>query len=114
MIAWQIAEQWHKDHSTEDFSDRIGWNLSCGYVWSSPEIFMLAQQVRYNEQTQEVSDDGEANCWFIELAAAADRTNAVSRLFDLLPHPMPWVCWRRDNGFNIKAYRWDHLSRKVG
>lgn len=113
MAAWEIALKCHQQHSKEDFWQRLGWHLSCGYVWSTPSVFLLAHTVHWDCEQQKVTSDEQHNAYFVELAACADCPNALRELLSVAPHPMQWVCWRRNNRPTVKAYRWDKLKKKV-
>ena len=68
MPPWQRAKHWWDNHSTQDFWEAVGEHLSAGYVWNSPDCFMLAKACRWNAERQQF-ELGEANCWFVTLAA---------------------------------------------
>jgi len=70
MTPWQRAKTWWDNHSTQDFWEAVGEHLSAGYVWNSPECFMLAKAARWNAEEQNF-ELGAPNCWFVTLAAAS-------------------------------------------
>lgn len=112
MLPWQKAKQWHDKHNgTLAFAELIGWHLSAGVVYSAPDAFMLAREVRWDGQ--EAHDEGERNAWLVELAAAADGANAFGRFMRVAPQPQPWVVWHRRNEHRCRVFAWDKLTKKL-
>jgi hypothetical protein len=117
MKPWQIAKEWQEENSVEPFEERLGVALSEGYVWVTPEVFMLAEEVRWDPERGMI-EPGEPNAWYVELAAAVakpgrSRTWALRELVRVAPHEHEWVLWRRDGGFQVHAWRWNKLKRRV-
>ena len=112
MTPWQRAKQWHDDHVTDEtFEETLGWHLTHGLVYSTPEVFLLARECRWDGT--EVHDDGEHNAWFVELAASAGHANPVREFMRVASRPHKWALWFRHNQFTIRAYDWRKLARKV-
>jgi hypothetical protein len=112
MTPWQKAKAWHEEHnSTETFEQLLGWHLSAGVVYSTPDAFMLARQVSWDEERQEVAinDDAPVNAWLVELAAG--NADAFGRFMRVVPRPQPWVLWSRRGESRIRAFRWDNLAK---
>jgi hypothetical protein len=115
MLPWQKAKQWHDQHvSTETFEELLGWYLSHGFVWSTPQVFLLARECYWDATREEISDEGERNAWFVELAASAGHANPVGEFLRIAPHPHQWALWCRHNQFEIRAHDWAKLAKKVG
>ena len=115
MTPWQRAKQWWDDRSTDEtFEETLGWHLSCGLVYSTPQVFLLAREVRWEPEEQAMYDDGTPNAWFVELAASAGHVNPVREFMRVASRPQQWALWCRHNSFEIKAHDWAKLSRKVG
>jgi uncharacterized membrane-anchored protein len=113
MTPWQRAKQWHDNHvTTESFEETLGWHLTHGLVYSTPEVFLLARECRWDGE--EMHDDGEHNAWFVELAASAGHANPVREFMRVASRPQQWALWCRHNQFEIRAYDWRKLARKVG
>jgi hypothetical protein len=112
MTAIEIAANWQRKHSTEKIEDRIAWHFARGLVWSTPDCFMLASEVRYdNEQIC----GGEPNAWFVELGAATEAcANPVREFMRVAPWEHEYALWRRNNEPRVRAFSWDKLKRKVG
>jgi hypothetical protein len=112
MTPWQRAKAWHDNHVTDEtFEETLGWHLTHGLVYSTPEVFLLARECRWDGT--EVHDDGEHNAWFVELAASAGHANPVREFMRVASRPHKWALWFRHNQFTIRAYDWRKLARKV-
>jgi hypothetical protein len=112
MTPWQRAKQWHESNVTdESFEETLGWHLTHGLVYSTPEVFLLARECRWDGE--EMHDDGEHNAWFVELAASAGHANPVREFMRAASRPQQWALWCRHNSFEIKAHDWAKLSKKV-
>jgi hypothetical protein len=113
MIAWEKARQWQQDHSTIPFEERVVWHLAHGVVHSDPSCLVLASLVSWDSLLKAPSLAGSpANAWFIEMAALSGAQ--LSRIMQVLPHPMEWIIFRRDNGFDFHSYSWAKMAKRVG
>ena len=113
MLPWQKAKAWWDDNvATETFEETLGWHLSNGLVYSTPQVFLLARECHWDGA--EVHDEGERNAWFVELAAAVGCTNPVREFMRVASRPQQYALWCRHNSFEIKAHDWAKLSKKVG
>jgi hypothetical protein len=114
MLPWELAKQWQDEHdATTDFWELLGEHLSAGYVWNSPECFMLAKACRWNAEEQQF-ESGEPNCWFVTLAAGAAGTSCVRECLRVAPYPQTFVAWCRRGSFEPRVYDWDKLIKKTG
>jgi hypothetical protein len=113
MTPWQSAKEWWDDHSTQDFWEAIGEHLSAGYVWNSPDCFILAKATRWNPEDQSF-ELGPPNCWFVTLAATAPGIHPVRECLRLAPHPHPFVAWCRRGTFEPHVYSMQQLTKKLG
>ena len=112
MTPWQRAKAWHDANVTdESFEETLGWHLTHGLVYSTPEVFLLARECRWDGE--EMHDDGEHNAWFVELAASAGHANPIREFLRVASRPQRWALWCRHNSFEIKAHDWAKLSKKV-
>lgn len=112
MMPWQTAAAWWREHSGALFEERVGYYFARGYVWSTPEVFMLAREICWDGKQ---CVDGAPNAWFVELAAANEGcVNAVREMLRVAPHPHEWVCWCRRGERRIRAFAWGKLIRKAG
>jgi hypothetical protein len=115
MTPWQRAKQWHDEHITDETLEQtLGWHLSNGVLHASPILFMLAREVFWDADKEEMRDDCRPNAWFVELAAGAGCTNPVRECMRVVPHPHQYALWCRHNQSKIRAFDWRKLARKVG
>ena len=113
MLPWEKAKQWWDRHNPQGFWEVVGEHLSSGYVWNSPECFMLARAVRLNAE-EECFEDGPSNCWHVTLASNVSHSNPVAEFMRVLPHPLPWVSWfRGSRDGRVRIYRWDKVEQTV-
>lgn len=113
MTPWQQAKAWWDNNTTDEtFEQTLGWHLTNGLIYSTPQVFLLARECRWDGT--EVHDDGEPNAWFVELAAAVGHANPVREFMRVASRPQQWALWCRHNSFEVRAYDWNKLSRKVG
>jgi hypothetical protein len=113
MTPWQKAKQWWDNHSTQDFWDAVGEHLSSGLVHATPEVFLLASELRWNAE-EKCFESGEPNCWFVTLAAAVGRANPVGEFMRVATRPQQYAAWCRRGSFEPRVYSWKQLTKKVG
>lgn len=113
MTPWQRAKAWWDDNvSTETFEETLGWHLTNGLVYSTPQAFLLAHECHWDGT--EDSYEGEHNAWFVELAAGVGGTSLFRKLMSVAPCPHEWLLWHRHGSFErVRAYKWDKLQKKV-
>lgn len=113
MTPWQKAKAWQDEHdATTNFWTLLGEYLSAGVVHSTPNIFMLAQEARWNAEEKRF-EDGEPNCWFIRLAAAVGCSNPVWDYMRALPHQHKYCAWIRRGQLWPRVYEWEKIEKKV-
>jgi hypothetical protein len=114
MLPWQAAKQWHDNNvTTETFEETLGWHLSNGLVYSTPQCFLLAHECHWSGS--EDSYEGEHNAWFIELASSTAGPSAFRQFMRVASRPHDWVLWHRHGDFEqVRAYRWEKLIQKLG
>lgn len=137
MLAWEIARKWQSENCMTPFEEILGWHLSGGLVYSTREVFLLAQECHWTGEEMisrrdaavtdaehrpgQQTQDFPMNGWFVELAAAsptAHQSNSpIAEFLRVAPHPHKFVLWcRQSKGrkHDIHSYRWSHLARRVG
>jgi len=111
MTAWEIAKQWQEEHDPEaTFEELLGVHLSSGLVHATPQVFLLAGEVRWNAEEQRF-EDGPPNCWFVRLAASSGHPNACGEFMRVFPNAHASVAWFRRGGFEPRIYEWDKLLK---
>ena len=108
------------------FEEILGAHLSCGLVHSTPEVFLLAQEVSWDAEKSEIRNQKSEmpNAWFVELAASGTQVSGlrsqvspIREFMRVAPRSHEFVLWyraARNRPHNIHAYKWDHLARRVG
>lgn len=114
MLPWERAKIWQEENCTESFEELLGWHLSCGLVFSTPQVFLLAHETHYDPETQEMNMELTPNAWFVPLAASVGHANPVAEFLRVATRPQEWALWCRRNSFQIHAYRWQKLAARVG
>jgi hypothetical protein len=127
MLAWEIARQWQEANCMTPFEEILGWHLSGGLIYSTREVFLLAQEVTWDAEKSEIRNQKSEmpNAWFVELAAAGTfsrrgaeaQRNPVREFMRVAPRSHTYVLWCRQakgRKHNIHSYKWDHLARRVG
>lgn len=114
MTPWERAKIWQAENSTESFEELLGWHLSCGLVFSTPSVFLLAHETHYDPETNEMTMELPPNAWFVPLAASVGHANPIAEFLRVATRPHEWACWCRHNAFRIHAYPWRKLAARVG
>jgi hypothetical protein len=114
MLPWERAKIWQEENCTQSFEELLGWHLSCGVVYSTPGIFMLAHEVYYDCELNQISNDQPFNAWFIHLAAVTSHHNPFHEMMKIAPRPHQWIAFHRRNSFEPHAYLWSRFAAKVG
>jgi hypothetical protein len=111
MLPWQSAKHWWAEHSTQDFWEAVGEHLSAGYVWNSPEFFLMGHARCWNAEEQNF-ESGTPNCWHVTLAASAGCKNPVEEAMRIFPYPQQYMSWFRGaRDGRIRIHRWDKLEK---
>lgn len=122
MLAWETARQWQEANCMTPFEELLGAHLSCGLVHSTPEVFLLAREVRWDPVQKAIIPPSisrllsPCNAWFVELAASSHHSNPIAEFLRVATRPHEYVLWYRaslNRPHNLHTYKWDHLSRRV-
>lgn len=115
MLPWKKAQAWQEEHSVHPFNEVVSWYLSNGLVYNTKDSFMLATEVYWDEETEQILPDREPNAWFVELAATSGRIkNVLHDLVRVAPHGHKFALWARRNEPRIRAFDWETVTRKAG
>jgi hypothetical protein len=109
MKPWQAAKKWHTENSEIPFEELLSHFFNEGYVWSSPENFILASKAEWRSGEMYVGAV-EPNCWMIQLAAGE---NPFKRFLKLAPTKLKYVAWQRRGSDQWHVHEWDKFKRKV-
>lgn len=105
MIYKQMSEL-YKELNLDMFKD-ISSYMASGYVYASPEMFIMGKPVRRDGGDPDKQVDVIApDAWYVKLAIGESR---ITDFINLMPYPLPWVGWRRE--LKNKPIRWWSLDK---
>lgn len=89
--------------------------IKFGYVFVTPQHFMLAREVNLDRSPNEWVLDGSGNCWYVHFASGA---GALAWFMAQAPSPKQYVAWRRwkkpgGEAPPLKIYVWADVAAKV-
>lgn len=92
------AEVYEREECARTFREDLEAHLLSGYVFSTPELFLMARGVRHDAprgwivNPWHVFPDAEQDGWLVYLAAGR-----VNSFFTFMPRPMKFIGWERGN-----------------
>lgn len=97
MTPFEEMAQWYANHPTEQsFAWYVDWHLKHGFVFSTPEFFVLGRPVlraageaRICEPTHLFNPD-DCDCWYLH-ALAGD----MGKVWGIMPWPLGWIAFER-------------------
>jgi hypothetical protein len=93
------------------FREELEAHLWHGFVFSTPEAFLMGRPVPKGAQIFDVWQTwsaAECNAWFIWLAVGT-----AGRLLSFMPYELPWLGWVRQ-GRGWRETRWVRTARLRG
>lgn len=85
-----------REHCIRTFAMDLDLHLQCGYVFSTPEVFVMGRPVRKGAEYVQLTDPAfifdRVDCWWVYLAAGD-----LGQMMRFLPYELPWFGWERDN-----------------
>ena len=115
MSPYETIAQKYFDHPQEaPFGDYVEWHLQYGFVYSTPEYFVMGKNCRRLAPSNEivdcehVFDASDSDCWYV-FAMAGN----VSKAFSSMPFPLPYIAFERiiDNKRELRLYKTEDLQR---
>lgn len=109
----QAAAVYQREACARSFDDDLAAHLKGGYVFSTPDAFVMIRPVRSFADERLIVDPWvkfereDCNAWLVYLAAGD-----LASLLPLLPYPLPLIGWERKN-----RLRWRSLEKtfaKIG
>jgi hypothetical protein len=125
MHAWKRAkEAYLRDNPPMAFEILLGTAVAAGgYVYSTPDLFIIAFPVYFDEYGRMVHSDDEGDTWFVHLAALSGEvraasshkrpTEAMKRFLNLAPYALPFVAWHRHGKPKVHRYTWNQLEARI-
>jgi hypothetical protein len=112
----QIARYIHEKYRMVGlpFEEKLGEHLKHGYVYNSPECFIMGRPVDSKADSDDILDYSkefsEPDCWYVCLAVGIKKLND---LINLMPYDLPLVGWQRMSG-DIRYYNTKRLKKFTG
>ena len=115
MTPYQTMVQKYIDVPQEaPFGEYVEWHLQNGFVYSTPEYFVMGKNCRRlappNEivDCEHVFDASDSDCWYV-FAMAGN----VSKAFSSMPFPLPYIAFERiiDTQRELRLYKTEDLQR---
>lgn len=116
MKPWEQAVRAYKeDGSVVPFDRVLAAFLKQGFVWSSPDTFVLGKRVVKGAPLEEWlwgPDAGaRADTWYVLLGAG--KGGGAEQFVRLAPEPLEWVAWHRKGRQDLKFWKWKALMRRL-
>ena len=110
----KIAQKYFDNPQEAPFGDYVEWFLKNGYVFSTPEYFVMGKNCRRLAPVKQICDcehvfdEKESDCWYV-FAMAGDIQQAVQSM----PYKLPWIAFERliDNKRDLRFYETADLKR---
>lgn len=115
MSPYEAMAAKYRAHPQErEFVWYVAWHLEHGFVFSTPEYFVMGRPVNREAEAAEICEPTwqfareECNCWYVH-AMAGD----LRRVWEILPWPLGWVAFERihDGKRNLRFYPTEHMKR---
>lgn len=115
MTPYQTMVQKYIDVPQEaPFGEYVEWHLQNGFVYSTPDYFIMGKNCRKLAPPNEIADcehifnKEDSDCWYI-FAMAGN----IGKAFNCMPFTLPWVAFERiiDNKRELRFYKTEDLQR---
>lgn len=109
------AERIHALYSDTERSFRgdLEQHLLNGYVFSTPEFFLMGRPVDSKASMEEINDPSvvfprdRQDCWVVYAYADIMGNSVrglVKNVLTMMPYPLPLVCWQRKRHDRLRFY----------
>jgi len=99
---------YEKEVCARTFDEDLRLHLKFGYVFSTPDFFLMGRPVSKDAEYHEITDPRlqfpDPDCWLVYLASGD-----INKFWTICPYDLPYVGWERDNVLRI--YRSDKVIR---
>lgn len=95
------------------FTVDLGLHLKHGYVWSSPECFIMARPIDSADAAHILDIEHEAeqpDCWFVWLGAGK---RPFRRFLELMPFELPRVGWHNKKRKALRLFPTAQFRRMI-
>jgi hypothetical protein len=100
----QAAQLYERFSCTATFAEHLEWYLQHGYVFSTPQLFLMGRPVELSSFHHEKllqHDPAHCDCWYVHLFAG-DLSSWT------WPYPLPYLAWHRmkdaSRGRQLRVY----------
>lgn len=115
MSPFERMVQLHeREPEAQPFGDYVAWHLRHGFVFSTPEVFLMAvavvkTELRNGRHPPQVAL-AKPDCWLVS-SLAGD----LAAAWALEPYPLPWFAFTRRRGrkTNLKFWPRNLIKRKT-
>ena len=109
MTPFHRAAQWHLTHCPDHpLAPIVEAHFQNGYVFNTPELFIMARQVSYEWPDEEILDpwqsDPQGSVWHVWLYAGD-----MKAITKLIPYDLPYITFHRRG--NLKLYTMREFNR---
>jgi hypothetical protein len=109
MTPWEQAIAiYDSEPCFRTFDEDLRLHLRHGFVFSTPEFFVMGRAVWRCAHPDDVCDPATkfdvADCWHVHCMAGD-----MAKAWGILPYPLPFVSFQRKN--ELRVYRLDDLRR---
>lgn len=102
---------YQREPCKRDFWTDLHLHLSHGYVFSTPESFIIGRPVSRLARSDEITNPAhiftDPDAWLVYLASG----NSLRVFFRYEPFPLPWIGWERNN--KLRWYRTEAIKKKL-
>lgn len=109
-----IAQKYFTNPQEAQFADYVEWFLRNGYVYSTPDYFVMGKNCRRTAPEEHICDcthvfdENNSDCWYI-FAMAGN----IGKCLSVMPYPLPWLAFERliDNKRELRFYQTSDIKR---
>lgn len=119
MTPLDRIREFYQLHPQEDsFECYLNWHLKNGFVFSTPEFFVMGRAIHYTKGKDELNQfeidffkvppREFQNCWYVH-AMAGD----IEKVWSILPYPLGYVAFERtrDNKRELTVLQTERIRR---
>lgn len=96
---YRMASEYARKPQEMPFSAYVEQHMLTGFVFSTPEFFIMGRPVMSNGYTEDIGnpwhiyDEKKCDCWYVH-AMSGD----LSKAFDIMPWNLEWLAFERVRG----------------
>lgn len=95
-----------------NLSEDLEYYLKFGYVFCTPERFLLAREMKREDDGESYVSPGQGDTWYVRMAVGED---SIKWFIERAPSHRKWVAWSRGfkTGINtIRYYDFEALKHR--